>query len=99
MTLVTLLCCSTFCFSLTEGFNSPPKRKLRGLLFISLGIAAGIPIVHMMFIGNAPGMIQDGNFSFWIIGGISYIGGACIYIWRIPEKYWPGKFCLVVIIK
>lgn len=31
----------------------------------------------------------------WLIGGLTYIGGAIIYILRIPEKLYPVKFDLI----
>ena len=83
--------------SLTDGFNAPSKRKLRGTLFLILGISAGTPVIHLLILGNSQGMVKDGNFNFYLLGAVCYIGGALLYMWRFPEKYWPGKFCLFVI--
>jgi len=74
-------------------FHIPQKRKLRGILFLILGLSAGIPIVHLMIIGPGDGMIKTPNLIFWELGGIAYVFGAILYIIRFPEKYWPGKFC------
>ena len=94
---MTIFCIFVFFVSLTEGFNSPPKRKVRGTIFLILGISAGIPIFHLMIL-DGPGMVQNANYNFWVIGGLFYIFGALIFIWRFPEKYWPGVFCLFVLI-
>ena len=94
---MTIFCVFIFLVSLTEGFNSPAKRKVRGTLFLILGISAGIPLIHMYFLGDSVGMVKNGNFFFYVLGGILYIGGALLFMWRFPEKYWPGRFCLLVI--
>jgi len=47
----------------------------------------------MMIIGNELGMIADQKFTYWILGGVSYVVGACIYMSRYPEKKFPGKCC------
>ena len=31
----------------------------------------------------------------YILGGVSYIVGAVIYILRIPERFKPGMFCYI----
>jgi predicted membrane channel-forming protein YqfA (hemolysin III family) len=36
-----------FLFSLTPKFNKPEKRKLRGWLFLLLGVSTGVPIIHL----------------------------------------------------
>jgi adiponectin receptor len=32
------------------------------------------------------------DLQYWIKGGLLYIGGACVYMLRIPEKLFPNKF-------
>ena len=39
---------TTFGLCLTNGFNLPDKRILRGSSFLTFGISAGIPIVHFI---------------------------------------------------
>ena len=84
---------STFFYSLTNDFNSPKRRTLRGILFIIFGLCAGIPVIHMAFFGNyINGYVKGVKLLFWYIGGASYVTGALLYIMRFPEKYFPGKF-------
>jgi len=40
-------------------------------------------------------MIEDPQLKFWYIGGAVYISGCLIYIFRFPERIFPGKFDLI----
>ena len=93
LTFISVFAISVFLFSLTPGFHTPQRRTLRGSLFLSLGISAGIPIMHLMlFRSSIKGFESSPRLMFWVIGGAAYIIGALIYIKRIPEKFYPGKF-------
>lgn len=46
---VTLLALGVFFYSFDKEFAKPHMRKIRGLLFIGLGISAGVPILHLTF--------------------------------------------------
>ena len=41
----------TFLYSLTDDFNKPQRRSLRGILFSIFRLCTGIPILHMEFYG------------------------------------------------
>jgi adiponectin receptor len=82
-----------FLYSLTDDFNKPKRRTLRGILFLIFGLCTGIPVLHMAFFGDkiegyGPGI----KLINWYLGGISYVAGAILYIIRFPEKIFPGKF-------
>ena len=90
---VTVFGLGTFLYSLTDDFNKPKRRTLRGTIFLVFGLSTGIPILHMAFFGDkidgyGPGI----KLINWYLGGISYVVGALLYINRFPEKIWPGKF-------
>lgn len=36
------------------------------------------------------------DLSYWIKGGALYIGGATVYMLRIPERLFPNKFDIFV---
>lgn len=93
LTFMTTLGLTTFGLCLTNGFNLPEKRILRGSSFLTFGICSGIPIIHF-FIGgkNIKGYNNDIRFFYWYLGGITYVIGAVLYLIRLPEKYFPGKF-------
>ena len=91
--LISVLGVGTFLYSLTDDFNKPKRRALRGTLFLIFGLCSGVPIMHMAFFGDyIEGYGDDIILLNWYLGGISYIIGALFYILRFPEKKFPGKF-------
>jgi adiponectin receptor len=92
---VSLLSLAVLIFSCREDFSSPERRGLRGFLFLSLGLSAGLPALHLIFFGSTiEGNIHNPILINWVFGGICYIGGVFIYTSRVPEKIWQGKFCI-----
>ena len=90
---ITIFGLGTFFYSLTDDFNKPKRRALRGSLFLIFGLCTGIPIVHLsLFAHKIKGYSPDIKLINWYLGGISYVSGALIYIMRYPEKKFPGKF-------
>ena len=90
---ITVLGIGIFLYSLTDDFNKPQKRALRGIIFIIFGLCAGIPVLHMAFFGdNLEGYKPGIKLFYWILGGVSYVLGAVLYIIRFPEKLFPWKF-------
>ena len=90
---ITIFGIGIFLYSLTDDFNKPQKRTLRGVIFLIFGLCTGIPVIHMAFAGNKlEGNESEVNLIYWYIGGICYVIGALLYIIRFPEKKFPGKF-------
>ena len=83
----------TFFYSLTDDFNKPTRRSLRGILYLIFGLCTGLPVLHMTFFGNTiEGYSKDINLFYWYLGGISYVIGTFFYILRLPEKKFPKTF-------
>ena len=93
LTFMTTFGLTTFGLCLTNGFNLPDKRILRGSSFLIFGISAGIPILHSIIAKEGlKGYSNETRFMFWHLGSITYVSGALLYLIRFPEKYYPGKF-------
>ena len=91
--VISVIGVGTFLYSLTDDFNKPQRRSLRGALFLIFGLCTAVPILHMAFFGDyIEGYGDDIILINWYLGGISYIIGALFYIFRFPEKKFPGKF-------
>ena len=74
-------------------FHGPKFRRLRGSLFLILGVSTSIPILHLAFFGKyVKGFEAKPYLIFWYIGGIVYVMGGLFFVTRIPEKYIPNKF-------
>ena len=90
---ITVFGIGIFLYSLTDDFNKPQKRSLRGIIFLIFGLCTGIPILHMAFFGdNLEGYGPGIKLLYWYLGGVSYVLGAILYIIRFPEKIFPMKF-------
>jgi len=94
--IISSTCAAAFAMTLMPGADAPKYRKMRGFLFIFVGLFAGVPTVHSVII-NDPNIII--NIDYWAIGGIVYITGALIYVARIPERFSPGTFDFIVSVK
>jgi len=91
--LISVFGLGTFLYSLTDDFNKPKRRTLRGVIFLIFGLCTGIPILHMAFFGDSIDGYDPGIKLYnWYFGGICYVTGAILYIIRFPEKLYPGKF-------
>ena len=90
---------SAFClfiFTLTPDFEIPEKRNLRGICFLTIGISTSIPILHLTFFPkNIYGFYDSPHLKYWYYGGLSYVIGGTIYVLRIPEKFFKGKFDII----
>lgn len=69
-------------------------RAFRGFGFVFLGLSAAAPLVYLRYQADAAYMSY---FSVWayLLGGFVYIGGAIIYVLRIPERCYPTKFDII----
>ena len=92
---ISVFALSVFFFTLSPDFHVPKRRRLRGTLFLSLGISTAIPILHLTFFGNyVKGFEKLPHLQYWYYGGVSYVFGGLMYVLRIPERYYIGKFDL-----
>jgi len=51
LAFISIFAASVFLYSFQKNFNKPQNRKFRGSLFLTLGISAAIPIIHLIFLG------------------------------------------------
>lgn len=100
MTGISVSAGLVFIMSLTESFQKPEYRSLRGFIFLTLGLLGAIPLLHLlvfMYLPPRPFEIHYFHSSIIYYGfmGGSYIVGVLIYVARVPERFRPGKFDLV----
>lgn len=72
--------------------NQPKFRAFRGFLFIILGISAAAPLIYLNNFADKRYIDTRARIEPWALGGAVYIGGALIYVFRIPERWFPKKF-------
>lgn len=76
-------------------YNGPDYRNMRGILFISMGLAAVFPILHLIVVHGIKHCYQKMYVLELVILGGTYIFGAYLYVKRFPEKDFPGKFDMI----
>jgi len=89
--LVGISVCALLVFfsSFTPCFSKPKWRWLRGTTFLMLGLLGLIPCLNLFFIPDA---LDFGTSLLYYMGmALCYIIGVMIYIFRIPERFCPGK--------
>lgn len=90
--IVTIILCITcISISLWNKFSQPKYRVLRSLVFVLFGLYGIIPLVQLIiregfaqpYLKYALGMV---------IMGVFYLAGTSLYVFRVPERFFPGKF-------
>jgi len=89
--IIDSVCLLAFIGSLVPTFDQPKYRNIRAILFVIVGLASGLPGLHVVFFRD-PFVSPPANVFLWALGGAVYISGAFIYAYRFPEKYFPGRF-------
>lgn len=77
--------------AMKDTFATPEYRPCRAALFVSLGLSAVIPAIHYIVTNSLLQAIEGGAFGWMLLMASLYIGGAMLYAFRIPERFFPGK--------
>ena len=91
MAVLFTACVACFAVTMIPKFDSAEYRKVRGTMFVILGVSTGSMFVMFCFMDE-----YITPHSFWVygLGGYIYVQGAIIYMARCPERCSPGKFDL-----
>jgi adiponectin receptor len=85
--------CCFFCFVtlLVMKFDRKKFARLTGPMFIVCGLMAAVPLNHIN--KNVDKEFLDEIILYpWALGGLIYIVGALIYMFKIPERFYPRTF-------
>lgn len=66
-----------------------------------LGIFAAIPLPHLAYLSFTKSDTNDHldvtpSIPYYLAMGASYLGGLTIYAFKMPERWNPGKFDILV---
>ncbi len=68
-------------------------------LFITFGLVGGLlPMTHIVIVHGLRKAIENYSLGWIVLMGVLYISGALIYAFRMPERLFPGKFDIWVLI-
>jgi len=91
--LWTMLALGTALFSciFRAFFYSAAWRTLRVGLFVAFGVAALVPLLHLVVFHEYNQLSMSLLYNVGAMGGI-YLGGALIYVTQFPEASFPHTF-------
>ena len=90
--ILSVLCVACVILSLWKKFGTPKYRPLRFATFVLFGLYGCIPVSHVALReGFNQQHVVQAVTGLVVMGGV-YILGAVIYVLRIPERFFPGKF-------
>ncbi|VDP09699.1 unnamed protein product [Soboliphyme baturini] len=91
--IILILLFGTVCVtvSLWDEFSTPRFRPVRAGLFMGLGLSGIIPCVHYFITDGFWSAVYEASLGWLLLMAVLYIGGALLYAWRIPERFFPGK--------
>lgn len=91
MWIYGIVCLICFVVTLIPEFDKPSYRKVRGIMYILLGLGSGSMFILFSFLDP---YITYNKAWIYALGGYIYIQGAIIYMIRCPERCSPGRFDL-----
>lgn len=89
---ITFCSICVFVVALSPDFQKPEFRWFRGFIFLVLGMLGVIPTIHVSMIYEAQQFATA--LMYFCLMGATYTVGVFIYVMRVPERYYPGKFDL-----
>lgn len=91
ISIVTTLGIACMVVSLWRKFSLPEYRGLRCATFVLFGLYGVIPSVHVILKEGFNGHVNQTLTGLVTMAGV-YLLGAMLYVYRVPERFFPGKF-------
>lgn len=92
LSLMIVLGSVTACMTISPKFGRPEWRPIRATVFVALGLSSAIPAIHASMLFGWEHTMGAAQLPYMVMMGATYIAGAAIYGFRVPERWWPGKF-------
>jgi len=92
---ITVLGAIVVAMSLLERFQQREWRHIRAGSYVFLGLMGVVPLVHQMLVSSHVWHVRTA-VVLDVVMGVCYLLGAAIYTLRVPERWFPGKFDLIM---
>ncbi|KAJ3059354.1 hypothetical protein HK102_010040, partial [Quaeritorhiza haematococci] len=92
LTSISIFGAATIAITVSPRFAKPEFRGLRTGLFTSMGLSGVLPLVHSVALYGVEYARYAMSFEYLVLMAFFYLLGAAIYISRVPERWFPGKF-------
>ena len=96
LTGISLFGALTLMLSLLNRFQTVQWRATRATCFSLLGLFGVVPWGHVIWTKAYVNPIVNSVMLLDGVMGACYLAGAAIYANRVPEKWFPGKFDLIL---
>lgn len=87
-----ILCALCLLFCLLKRFTNPKFRVVRAVMFIAFGFYGFVPAIQVLSQVGFAYAEAAYSLSGLIKMASVYVSGAGLYISRIPERFFPGRF-------
>jgi channel protein (hemolysin III family) len=87
-------CSAAIVMGLMDRFSTEEWRAWRAGVFIACGCVGVFPMAYILYSFGHDPIIRQAFLQVAVMGAM-YIGGALLYVTRIPERFWPGRLDLV----
>lgn len=86
--IVWSLALVVFFIVVLPAYRDARYRGLKVLCFVILGFSGCVPLCHFNY------LLGEVHFIlYWLlVMGFCYLSGAAIYLFQVPERWWPGHF-------
>jgi adiponectin receptor len=89
-------CFTTFAISMMDWFHQEKMRTFKGCAYAFCGWFAGSTCIHIGYLASSSGLDSDAipfgqSFKYITSMGLLYTTGLVFYIFRLPERWLPGK--------
>ncbi|XP_055353397.1 adiponectin receptor protein-like [Paramacrobiotus metropolitanus] len=92
LTVVSVLAVAAVIVALWDKFSEPAFRPIRAAVFLSLGLSGMIPAIHSILSLGWIRSMQEASIHWLFFMGFLYVFGALMYAFRLPERFFPGRF-------
>ena len=97
LSLITAFGIGTFIYSLTDDFNKPQRRCLRGTLYLIFGLCTSVPILHMAFFGKyIEGYSDDITLLNWYLEELVILLEFYFIYLDLMKKYFLENLTILV---
>ncbi|KAJ1553521.1 hypothetical protein HK096_007509 [Nowakowskiella sp. JEL0078] len=79
-------------FAISPKFSQPRYRATRTVIFLGMGLSGVLPLVHAVVLYTFELTKYSMSALYLFVMGTLYVIGALVYVFRVPERWWPGKF-------
>lgn len=91
-TMITSLSFATAILVLHPRFEGHKYRTLKTYAFVATALTGFAPIGHGLYLYGWEEMWVRSGMPYYFLEGAIYAAGAFVFVTRVPESIWPGKF-------